>query len=238
MDSSRLQPAAALQLQAALAVQRPAALPLLLVLIPARVSGAGLGLDVVEVDVLRAGPVGPGLLAGHRAGVAADALVQVHHHRDLRHDPHQNSHLLRAAADDGDLVALVAGRPVVVEREGQLPVPADHVGGLDDQPGQRVVRAAVPAGDLRLRRHQVPVLGVVHEHRALRHPVRHHGPAGDHPVAVVRLDPVVVGDADRRRVGGLIQITGPPRNSRSMCRLSAGTPSGSTTSSAGSGSAR
>src|ERR1039458_3924559 len=40
-------------------------------------------------------------------------------------------HLLGAAADHGDLVALVAGRPVVVEGERQLAVPADHVGGLD-----------------------------------------------------------------------------------------------------------
>src|SRR5499433_4371649 len=58
-------------------------------------------------------------------------------------------HVLGPAADDGDLVALAAGRAVVVERPGQLPVAADHVGGLDHQVGQRVVAAAVPAGDLR-----------------------------------------------------------------------------------------
>src|SRR5262249_61934951 len=83
-------PAAALQLQLAPAVQGPAALPLLLVLVAARVSGAGLGLDVVEPDVLRSRPVRPGLLAGDRAGVAADALVEVHHHGDLSHHAHQN----------------------------------------------------------------------------------------------------------------------------------------------------
>ena len=82
-------PPARLELQPALAVQRPAAVPPLLVLVPARVPDARLGLDVVEVDVLGARPVGPDLLARHRAGVAADALVEVHHHRDLRHDPHQ-----------------------------------------------------------------------------------------------------------------------------------------------------
>src|SRR5579875_3091451 len=57
-------------------------------------------------------------------------------------------HLLGAAPDHRDLVALAAGRAVVVEREGLLAVPADHVGRLDDQPGKRVVRAAVPARDL------------------------------------------------------------------------------------------
>ena len=85
------QPAARPQLQPALAVQRPAAVPLLLVLIAPRVADAGLGLDVVEVHVLGAGPVRPHLLAGHRAGVAADALIEVHHHRDVRHHPHQYS---------------------------------------------------------------------------------------------------------------------------------------------------
>jgi acyl-CoA synthetase (AMP-forming)/AMP-acid ligase II len=39
--------------------------------------------------VLGARPVGPGLLTRHRAGVAADAFVEVHHHRHLRHDSHQ-----------------------------------------------------------------------------------------------------------------------------------------------------
>ena len=82
-------PAARLELQAPPAVQCPAAVPPFLVLIPARVPDARLGLDVVEVDVLGARPVRPDLLARHRAGVAADALVEVHYHRDLRHDPHQ-----------------------------------------------------------------------------------------------------------------------------------------------------
>src|SRR4051794_4617424 len=36
-------------------------------------------------------------------------------------------HFLAAAADHGDLVALVAGRAEVVERERQLGVPADQV---------------------------------------------------------------------------------------------------------------
>src|SRR5215470_5437872 len=85
-------------------------------------------------------------------------------------------HLLGPAADDRDLVALAAGRAVVVERPGQLAVAADHVRGLDHQVGQRVVPATVPPGDLRPRGHQVAVLRVVHEHRALRHPVGHHGP--------------------------------------------------------------
>ena len=68
----------------------PAALPLLLVLPAAGVAHAGTGFDVVEPDVLGAVAVRPHLLAGDRTGVAADALVEVHHHRDLSHDLHQN----------------------------------------------------------------------------------------------------------------------------------------------------
>ena len=83
------QRAAGLQAQAAAAVQLPAALPLLLVLPRLRVADAGLGLDVVEPHVLRALAIRPHGLAGDRAGVAPDALVEVHHHPDLGHDAHQ-----------------------------------------------------------------------------------------------------------------------------------------------------
>ena len=55
----------------------------------AGVAEARAGLDVVEPDVLDAGAVGPRLLARDRAGVAPDALVEVHHHRHLSHDTHQ-----------------------------------------------------------------------------------------------------------------------------------------------------
>ena len=84
-----LQPAAGLELEVAAAGQRPAALPRLLVLVTPRVALARPGLDVVEPDVLRAGAVGPRLLARHRARVAPDALVEVHHHAHLGHDTHQ-----------------------------------------------------------------------------------------------------------------------------------------------------
>src|SRR5690606_7656812 len=86
-----LRPPAGLELELPAPVQGPAALPDLLVLVGARVAQAGPGLDVVEPHVLGAGAVGPRLLARHRAGVAADALVEVHHHRHLRHDSHQYS---------------------------------------------------------------------------------------------------------------------------------------------------
>ena len=84
-----LDPAAGLEHQLAALVQRPAAVPLLLVLVAARVPLAGAGFDVVEPDVFGARTVGPGLLAGHGAGVAADAFVQVHDHAHLSHDTHQ-----------------------------------------------------------------------------------------------------------------------------------------------------
>ena len=85
-----LDPAARPQLQPAAPVQRPAALPGLLILVAARVALPGPRLDVVEPHVLGAGAVGPRLLAGDRAGVAADALVEVHHHAHLGHDLHRD----------------------------------------------------------------------------------------------------------------------------------------------------
>ena len=41
------------------------------------------GLDVVPVHVVHAVAIGPQLLAGHGAGLATQALVEVEHHRDL-----------------------------------------------------------------------------------------------------------------------------------------------------------
>jgi Fe-S-cluster-containing dehydrogenase component len=73
------------------ALEHPAALPAVLVLVGPRVALAGPGLHIVEPHVLHAGAVGPRLLAGHRAGVAPDALVEVHHHAHLGHDLHQYS---------------------------------------------------------------------------------------------------------------------------------------------------
>src|SRR5699024_1158873 len=78
-----------LEPQLAVLAELPAALPPLLVLVRPGIPLPGSGLDVVPPHVLGAGPVGPRLLAGHRTGVAADALVQVHHHGHLGHDAHQ-----------------------------------------------------------------------------------------------------------------------------------------------------
>src|SRR3546814_7584708 len=58
-----LQPAAALQRESATAVEFPAALPLLLILVSPGVALAGPRLHIVEPDVLGAGAVGPRLLA-------------------------------------------------------------------------------------------------------------------------------------------------------------------------------
>ena len=82
------QPTAVAQPQPAFAVADPPPVPPLLVLVGTRIALPGPGFDVVEPHVLGAGAVGPGLLAGHRAGVAPDALVEVHHHRHLGHDFH------------------------------------------------------------------------------------------------------------------------------------------------------
>jgi hypothetical protein len=71
------------------AVQGPAAPPGLLIFIAARISLAGPGFHIVEPHIFGAGAVGLRLLAGHRTGVATNALVQVHHHAHLGHDSHQ-----------------------------------------------------------------------------------------------------------------------------------------------------
>src|SRR6187200_840972 len=60
-------------------------------------------------------------------------------------------HVLRALADDRDLVALVARGAEVVERKGQLGVTADQVARLHQQASQRVVDAAALARRLRQR---------------------------------------------------------------------------------------
>ncbi len=75
--------AADLRVDGAVAVAHPAALPLVLVFPLLRVADAGLGLDVVEPGVFHAFAAGPDVLAGDRAGVAADALVQVQDHAYL-----------------------------------------------------------------------------------------------------------------------------------------------------------
>ena len=67
----------------------PPATPFLLVLPLRRIATTGAGLNIVEPHVLSARAVRPCLLAGNRTGVAPNALVQVHYHRDLSHDFHQ-----------------------------------------------------------------------------------------------------------------------------------------------------
>ncbi len=123
------------------------AAPAFLILVGARIALSGPGFDVVEPHVLGTGPVRPRLLAGDRTGVAADALVEVHHHRHLCHDLHEFlasqvrfapqappasisvGHLLRPATYHGHFVALIAGGSEIVEREGVLGVaPARCVG--------------------------------------------------------------------------------------------------------------
>src|SRR6185503_15657427 len=90
--------AALLRLDPAVAVFHPAAVPAVLVLPVLRVADPGLGFDVVEPGVLHAGPVRPDVLARDRARMAADALVQVQHHPDLRADFHRTGSSSRTRA--------------------------------------------------------------------------------------------------------------------------------------------
>src|SRR5690606_30336868 len=72
------QPPARPQREPSASVERPSSPPALLVLVRARVALTRPGLDVVPPRVLHAGAVRPGLLARHAAGVAPDALVEIH----------------------------------------------------------------------------------------------------------------------------------------------------------------
>jgi hypothetical protein len=99
-------------LDPAVSLAGPAALPLLLVLPFLGITDAGLGLDVVEPRVFHALPVGPDVLAGHRAGVTADAFVEVEHHRDLCADFHRSissDHSAAMALGVGEWEAVAAG---------------------------------------------------------------------------------------------------------------------------------
>src|SRR3546814_8818033 len=69
----------------------PAAFPAVLIFPVLGIADAGLCLDVVEPDVFHAFAVGPDVLAGDRAGVAPDALVEVEHHVELCADLHSAS---------------------------------------------------------------------------------------------------------------------------------------------------
>src|SRR5690606_27592752 len=62
----------------------PAALPAVLVFPVFGVADARLGFNVVEPDIFHAFAVGPDVFTGDRTGMAADALVQVQHHCNLR----------------------------------------------------------------------------------------------------------------------------------------------------------
>ena len=69
--------AAHLRHDAAVFLAHPAAVPDFLVLPFLGIADAGLGLDIVEPGVFHALAAGPDILAGHRAGVAADAFVEI-----------------------------------------------------------------------------------------------------------------------------------------------------------------
>src|SRR6185437_2968909 len=66
----------------------PTAVPALLVLPVLGIADAGLRLDVIEPRVFHPLPGRPDVLAGDGTGMAADAFIEVHDHRDLGADLH------------------------------------------------------------------------------------------------------------------------------------------------------
>src|SRR3546814_917795 len=80
--------AAHARLDAVISLPPPAAVPAVLVFPVLRIADPRLALDVVEPGVLDPLARGPHLLAGHRAGMAADAFVEVQNLTDLGPDLH------------------------------------------------------------------------------------------------------------------------------------------------------
>src|SRR5690606_4496771 len=93
-------------------------------------------------------------------------------------------HLLGPTTDDGHLVALVPGRPEIVERPGCLRITTGQMTGFDEQSGQRVVDAAAATGRLRQRHVDDTLLSVIHEDHTLWHAMRDGGAADQDTVAV------------------------------------------------------
>ena len=89
----RLRTVPVAQLETAVDLFLPAAAPLLLVFPALGVACTGLGFHVIEPHVFGALMRGPDILAGYRAGMAADALVQIQHHADLCGNFHFTSFL-------------------------------------------------------------------------------------------------------------------------------------------------
>src|SRR6185437_3084469 len=76
------EPAALLRCNLAVLLALPAAAPALLILPIFWITNARLGLDIVKPRIFHTLTRGPDVLAGPRAGMAPDAFVEVHHHRD------------------------------------------------------------------------------------------------------------------------------------------------------------
>src|SRR5262245_3268859 len=85
--------AAELWYDPAVALPVPTAFPAVLVFPILRIADAGLGLDIVEPRVFNTLTRGPDVLAGYRAGMATDALVEVENLADLRADFHSAASL-------------------------------------------------------------------------------------------------------------------------------------------------
>ena len=95
-----------LRLDPAVTPAPPPAVPPLLVLPFAGIADARLGLHIVEPGVFDAFAVGPHVLAGDRTGVAADALVEVQHHRDLGTDLHSAASVVSASSSQSTFAIL------------------------------------------------------------------------------------------------------------------------------------
>lgn len=107
------------------------------------------------------------------------------------------------AADHCDLVALITHGPVIIEREGELGVPIDEMGWLEQSSRQRIVGSASPARTLVEQSAHRPLLGVAHEYDALGRTVGDDGPGRSDAISAISLNPFITLDTDPLRVLGV-----------------------------------
>src|SRR3546814_8635756 len=98
---------------------------------------------------------------------------------------------------------------VVVEAVAEMGIAADHMRRLQGGAGHRVMDTAALAGDLAARHVRHLLLGVIHEGHTFGNALADDRAGDQGAVAVVSLDPIVVGDA---RGGGIV-LADPDRKS-------------------------
>src|SRR5690606_12624560 len=89
------------------ALTYPAAVPAILVFPVGGIAHAGLGFDVIELDVFNPVAIGPDVLASDRASMTADAYIQIQHLADLRANSHSAASTFVAGASNQSTLSIL-----------------------------------------------------------------------------------------------------------------------------------